>query len=93
VADLRGQANRLANADHANLVRQSQAARRDIDAARKLKRDGTLARLRGPLQEAAELRLRYPEDPLRELAARAAPPTTKAAMQRRLARLRELAGE
>lgn len=92
VADLRSRANRLANADHANLVRQSRAARAQLAAARQLLEDGRLGRLPDRLREAAELRLRHPMLPLRELALRADPPATKAAMQRRLARLVELAG-
>ena len=90
VAELRAQANRLANADHANLVRAGRAAQRQLQAARRLRADGLLDRLPGPLQEAAELRLRHPTLSLRELAARAEPPATKAAMQRRLARLVDL---
>ena len=92
VAELRAEANRLANADHANLVRQSRAARRQLEAADRLRRTEELERLPGPVREAAELRLRYPSLSLRELAAKAAPATTKAAMQRRLARVVE-AGE
>jgi DNA-binding protein WhiA len=92
VAEVRSRANRLANADHANLVRQSRAARAQLAAARRLLEDGRLARLPERLREAAELRLRHPMLPLRELALRADPPATKAAMQRRLARLVELAG-
>jgi DNA-binding protein WhiA len=92
VADVRSRANRLANADHANLVRQSRAARAQLDAARRLLEDGRLGRLPDRLREAAELRLRHPMLPLRELALRADPPATKASMQRRLARLVELAG-
>ena len=84
VADLRGEANRLANADHANLVRQSRAAERQLEAASRLRRTGELERLAVPVREAAELRMRNPTLSLRELAARAAPPVTKAAMQRRL---------
>jgi DNA-binding protein WhiA len=92
VADMRARANRLANADHANIVRQSRAARGQLDAARRLREDGRLERLPGRLREAAELRLRYPMLPLRELALRADPPATKAGMQRRLARVVELGG-
>ena len=91
VADVRSRANRLANADHANLVRQSRAARAQLDAARRLLDDGRLGRLPDRLREAADLRLRHPMLPLRELALRADPPATKASMQRRLARLVELA--
>jgi DNA-binding protein WhiA len=91
VAEVRARANRLANADHANLVRQSRAARAQLDAARRLRADGRLERLPERLREAAELRLRYPLLPLRELALRADPPATKAGMQRRLARVVDLA--
>jgi DNA-binding protein WhiA len=91
VAEVRGRANRLANADHANLVRQSRAARAQLDAVRRLRADGRLERLPERLRQAAELRLRYPMLPLRELALRADPPATKAGLQRRLARIVELA--
>jgi DNA-binding protein WhiA len=87
VAETRGRANRLANADHANLVRTSRSARRQLAALAQLDLDG----LPDPLREAAELRLRHPAASLRELAARADPPATKAALHRRLRRLEELA--
>jgi DNA-binding protein WhiA len=91
VAEARAQANRLANADHANLVRTSRAAQSQLQAARSLRSLGRLADLPPRLREAAELRLRNPTLSLRELGARADPPASKAGMQRRLARLVELA--
>jgi DNA-binding protein WhiA len=91
VAGLRGDANRLANADHANLVRQSRSARVQLEAARALRDSGELERLAPTLQDAAELRLRHPALSLRELAAKADPPVTKAAMAGRLGRLVGLA--
>ncbi|MCZ7587863.1 MAG: DNA-binding protein WhiA [Gaiella sp.] len=91
VAGLRADANRLANADHANLVRQSRSARAQLDAARALEASGALDRLAPTLQAAAELRLRHPSLSLHELAARAEPPLSKAAMAGRLTRLVELA--
>ncbi len=91
MAGLRADANRLANADHANLVRQSRSAQAQLDAARALRADGALERLPPSLAAAAELRLRHPSLSLRELAARADPPVTKAAMAGRLARLVECA--
>jgi cell division protein WhiA len=92
VAGTRGQANRLANADHANLVRTSRASRSQLDAVERLRADGTLERLPAPLREAADLRRRHPAASLRELAARTDPPASKAAVHRRLRRLEELAG-
>jgi len=91
VAEMRSEANRLTNADHANLVRTARAAQRQLDAARALQASGALEALAEPLREAAQLRLRHPAMSLRELATRTSPPATKAAMQRRLARLIELA--
>jgi DNA-binding protein WhiA len=86
----RSRANRLANADHANLVRTSRAAHRQLEAIRELERDGGLADLPAALREAAELRLRHPSLSLRELAARCKPPTTKATLYRRLRRLESI---
>jgi DNA-binding protein WhiA len=90
VASARAKANRLANADHANLVRTSRAARPQLEAAGRLRADGLLERLPPMLREAAELRLRHPTHSLRELAARASPPASKASMHRRLRRIEEL---
>jgi cell division protein WhiA len=92
LAATRGQANRLANADHANLVRTSRASQSQLQAVERLHADGTLERLPSSLREAADLRRRHPTASLRELAARTDPPASKAAVHRRLRRLEELAG-
>jgi DNA-binding protein WhiA len=91
VASARGSANRLANADHANVVRTSRAARPQLEAVRRLRAEGRLEHLPDRLREAAELRLRHPAHSLRELGARADPPASKAAMHRRLRRIEDLA--
>lgn len=87
VAGLRADANRLANADHANLLRSAQAAARQLAAIDRLRARGVLASLTGPLSEAAALRQRHPSLSLSELAARAAPPLAKPTLARRLAAL------
>lgn len=87
VAEARARANRVANADHANLVRVSRAAHVQLQAIRLLEESGQLGRLPPGLHEIAELRLRYPSSSLRELAAKCRPPVTKAAAHRRLSRL------
>ena len=92
VAETSARANRLANADHANLVRTSRSAQHQLEAVEQLRADDRLAQLPYALREAAELRLRHPGDSLRELAARTDPPATKAAVHRRLRRVEELAG-
>ena len=55
VADTKSRANRLANADHANLVRTSRAAHEQIGAVRTLRLAGRLEALPAPLQEVAAL--------------------------------------
>ena len=45
VAEMRAEANRLANADHANLVRTARAAQRQLEAARRLRASGALESL------------------------------------------------
>ncbi|MDX6467997.1 MAG: cell division protein WhiA [Gaiellaceae bacterium] len=89
LAATRSDANRLANADHANLVRTSRAAHAQIEALRKLDLDS----LPDDLHELASLRLRNPTLPISELARRCRPPLTKASAYRRLRRLVELAGD
>jgi cell division protein WhiA len=89
MAVTRSDANRLANADHANLVRTSRAAHAQIEALRKLDVDS----LPDDLHELASLRLRHPTLPISELARRCRPPLTKASAYRRLRRLVELAGD
>lgn len=92
LAATRAEANRLANADHANLVRTSRAAQAQLTALRKLEADGALASLPDRLHEVASLRLRHQTLSLRELAAKCDPPATKASVYRRLKKLQELAG-
>lgn len=80
LAALRADANRLANADEANLVRSARAAHEQVEAISAVGLDA----LPEHLVEIAELRLRHPSASLRELAAKARPPITKAAAHRRL---------
>ncbi len=91
VAATRARANRLANADHANLGRASRAAEAHLRAIERLESSGRLAELAPELREIARLRRRHPTVPLRELAARCRPPATKMTAHRRLTRLRRLA--
>ena len=86
LAATRADANRLANADHANLVRTSRAAHAQIEAVRRL----DLEALPDDLREIATLRLRHPTASIRDLGKRCKPPATKATAYRRLRRLQEL---
>jgi cell division protein WhiA len=76
IGSTRARANRLANADHANLVRTSRAAHEQLGPA---------------LREVAELRLEHPSLSLRELGLKCRPPTAKANVYRRMKRLQQLA--
>jgi len=91
VGAARAHANRLTNADQANLVRASRAAHAQLRAVRRLEETGRLETLSPPLREIADLRVRHPSLSLRELAAKCRPPATKASAHRRLARLQRLA--
>jgi DNA-binding protein WhiA len=91
MAGTRARANRLANADHANLVRTSRAAHAQMQAIQRLRASGELDRLDGALQDAAGLRVRYPTLPLSELASRSG--VTKPTLARRLAALVAAASE
>jgi DNA-binding protein WhiA len=87
VGETKARANRLTNADQANLVRTSRAAHAQLEALRRLERDLSLDELPPRLREAAELRLRHPSLPLRELGLKCRPAVTKAAVHRRLQKL------
>jgi len=91
VGAAKSRANRMANADHANLVRTSRAAGQQLRALRRLQRRGALARLSRELQELAELRIANPAISLRELGLKCHPPATKATVHRRLQKLIRLA--
>lgn len=91
MGEAKARANRLANADHANLVRASRAAHAQLAALRRLAEAGRLAELSPPLREIAELRLAHPSLSLRELGLKCRPPATKASTHRRIAKLIRLA--
>jgi cell division protein WhiA len=86
LAATRADANRLANADHANLVRTGRAAHAQLEALHRLDLDA----LPDDLREIALLRLRHPTASTAELARRCKPGLSKAAAYRRLRRLQEL---
>ena len=89
IGEARAGANRLANADQANIARSSRAALAQLRAVRRLERQGVLERLSPALRQAAQLRLRNPQRSVAELAQRAGMP--KPTLHGRLRRLQELA--
>lgn len=88
--ELRGEANRLANADRANLRRTIEASAAQVRGVeRAIERHGWDG-LDDPLREVALVRLANPEASLAELGSLLDPPVGKSAIHRRLARLEAL---
>ena len=91
--DFRNRANRLTNAEVANIGKTIAAAAPQVEAARFLWSHGLLEELSPELREAAELRLQNPELSLRDLAALCAEPVTRSGLNHRLTRLCRIAEE
>jgi cell division protein WhiA len=89
VAATRAEANRLANADEANVKRTVLAAQRQLEAIKQLDLDCLPEKLR----EVAGLRIRHPSLSLSELATRCRPQISKAAVHHRMGVLAELADD
>jgi DNA-binding protein WhiA len=87
VAATRAEANRLANADEANLVRTTKAAHEQLQAIRTLEGEP----LPPKLEEIADLRRRHPWLSLQELAGKCNPPISKSAAQHRMEAIKQLA--
>ena len=85
---LRGQLNRIINAEEANLVRSVSAARRQLEAIQRLESSGRLDRLPEPIRAVADARRRTPEATLAELSTRLG--QTRSHVQRALDRLESL---
>ena len=87
MAGTRAEANRLANADGANVKRTVDAAREQLAAIEQLDVESLPTKLR----EIATLRRRHPSLSLAELAQKCRPQITKAAAHHRMATLKHLA--
>lgn len=85
--DMKGQIQRLVNAETANLGKAVDASLRQIEAIAELKRRRRLGRLPAPLREIARLRLAHPDASLSELGQLCRPPIGKSGVNHRLRRL------
>lgn len=88
---MRNKTNRLSNCETANLGKTVQAAVQVQLAIRALEDAGALAALPEPLQQAAQLRVKYPDLSLEQLALKFDPPISKAGLSHRFKRIREAA--
>ncbi len=90
--DMRNKTNRLSNCETANNMGKTvQAAVQVRLAIEMLEEAGALETLPKPLQQAARLRMQYPEMPLAKLAEKFDPPVSKAGLSHRFKRIQEAA--
>ena len=91
--ELNNTVNRCCNCDDANTSKVVEAAQEQLAAIRVLREKEMVEALPGKLQAALKAREENPEATLTELAAMMEPPITKPAMNHRLKRIVEIAGE
>ncbi len=91
--ELNNKVNRRCNCDDANTSKVVEAAQEQLAAIRRLRESGQLEKLPGKLKEAALAREANPESSLTELASMMDPPITKPAMNNRMKKLLQFAGE
>ncbi|MBP5173785.1 MAG: DNA-binding protein WhiA [Clostridia bacterium] len=91
--EFKGDINRRANCEVANIAKATSTAGRQKAAIEALKAAGRFYSLPDDLRESAELRLSHPEKSLSELAAMHMPPISKSGLNHRMARISALAEE
>ncbi len=91
VKDIRNSVNRRVNCETANIGKTISASHRQIEDIRYLEECGILKTLPENLQAMAELRLTYPDLPLKELGLMANPAVGKSGVNHRLRRLSDCA--
>lgn len=91
VKEMKNRVNRQVNAEVANMVKQVDAAARQVEAIERLKAAGALERVSPPLQELAALRLAHPHASLKELGELCRPPVSKSGAAHRMRQLMALA--
>ena len=91
--ELNNKVNRCCNCDDANTSKVVEAAQEQLAAIRVLREKEMVEALPGKLQAALKAREENPEATLTELAAMMEPPITQPAMNHRLKRIVEIAGE
>ena len=89
--ELRNSVNRRVNCEAANIGKTVSASGKQINDILFLEEKGILRRLPESLRKMAEIRLQYPDTPLRELGELAVPPIGKSGVNHRLRRLSEIA--
>ncbi|MBR0231136.1 MAG: DNA-binding protein WhiA [Clostridia bacterium] len=93
MSDVRNNANRVTNAETANLDRMARAAAEQTGAINIIVARGALCNLPFELRECAELRLANPDMSLSELRALMREPVSKSGLNHRFRRIMEIAEE
>ena len=89
--DFRNKANRITNCETANIDKTVAASSAALAAVAYLREKDALEVLPQPLREAAQLRERYPDLSLKELAAKFSPPLSKSGISHRMKKLEQAA--
>ena len=91
--EMRNNVNRLVNCETANLSKTVNASVRQIESIKLIEREIGFKRLPKNLREIAELRLKYPDESLKELGEILEPPVGKSGVNHRLRRIEKIAEE
>lgn len=91
VRAMRNRANKLVNCDAANIKKSLEAAQKQIEISRKLKKNGIYDNLSAVLKEMIDLRLEYPSITLTELGELLEKPVSKSTVKYRWRKLQSLA--
>lgn len=89
--EMRNSVNRRVNCETANIAKTVTAAARQVEDIEYLRTHYGFRNLPEPLREMAEIRLEYPDAPLKELGEYFHPPLGKSGVNHRLRRLSDLA--
>ncbi|WP_315119040.1 DNA-binding protein WhiA [uncultured Clostridium sp.] len=91
--EMRNNVNRLVNCETANLSKTVNAAVRQAESIKLIKQEIGLKRLPQNLREIAELRLKFPDESLKELGEMLNPPVGKSGVNHRLRKIEKIAEE
>lgn len=89
--EMRNSINRRVNCEAANITKTVNAAARQIEDIAYIRDHGGLSRLPDNLRQMAEVRLEFPDAPLKELGEYLEPPVGKSGVNHRLRKLSEFA--
>lgn len=91
--EMRNNVNRLVNCETANLSKTVNAAVRQVESIKLIQKEIGLKRLPLNLREIAELRLKFPDESLKELGEMVNPPVGKSGVNHRLRKIEKIAEE